>query len=197
MGIRGLQALVLLLIASTLTACGYSHRRSYVEPTYRLSVFNYAAGGRDLAVETIGSPFAERGVDDQEFPEIVTASMQGHNWGQRTNFTTRPGETARPQYKVVILFNPVEPATYRAICEGDVRSGPTEEKIRVKAVFCQGGRSTGQRVLTGVRASVIPEDGPNSELFQKMMAGITRDLFPLHDNDLDDDNCPPHSMFCH
>lgn len=189
--------LFLLVSAAALFACDYNHRRSYVEPTYRPTLFNYAAGGRDLAVETIGNPFAGRGVDDQEFPEIVTTSMQGRNWGQPTNFTTTPGATARPAYKVVIVFNPIEPATYRSVCEGDVRPGPTEEKLRVKAVFCQGGRSSGQRVLTGVRADVIAEAGPDSVAFRKMMSGVTRDLFPLWDGDFDDDRCPAFSLFCH
>lgn len=191
-----LRIIVLLLAAGALLACDYNHRRSYVEPTYRPGVFNYAAGGRDLTVETIGNPFVGRGVGDQDFPDVITASMQGRNLGQATNFTATPGVTARPQYKVVIAFNPIEPATYRALCEGEVRSGPTEESIRVKAAFCQGGRSSGQRVLTGVRANVIAEAGPDSEAFRKMMAGITRDLFPLWDNDFDDD-CRGMLLLCH
>lgn len=192
-----LQAITLLFAAVAASACDYSHRRSYIEPTYRPTLFNYAAGGRDLLVETVGNPYAEHGLGDQEFPGFITASMRGHNLGQRTNFTTVPGETAREQYKVVIAFNPVEPATYRALCEGEIRSGPTEETIRVKAVFCQGGRSSGQRVLTGVRADVVAEAGPDSEAFRKMMAGVTRDLFPIWDADFDDDDCPSIRLFCH
>ncbi len=187
---------VLLLATATLAACDYNHRRSYVEPTYRPSLFNYAAGGRDLEVQTVGNPYTERGLGDQEFPEFIVASMQGHNLGQPTNFTTVPGGTARDQYKVVIVFNPVEPATYRSLCEGEALSGPTEEKVRVKAAFCQGGRSSGERVLTGVRADVVAEAGPNSDAFQRMMAGVTRDLFPLWDNDFDDD-CRGFIWLCH
>lgn len=190
------RALVLLVSAAALFACDYNHRRSYVEPTYRPQLFNYAAGGRDLTTETVGNPFAGRGIDDQEFPDVVTALMQGRNLGQATNFTATPGPTARPQYKVVIAFDPVEPASYRALCEGQVRSGPTEETIRVKAAFCQGGRTSGQRVLTGVRADVVATADPDSEAFQRMMAGITRDLFPLWDNDFDDD-CRGMLWLCH
>ena len=29
-----------------------------------------------------------------------------------------------------------------------------------------------------------------------MMAGVTRDLFPLQDNDFDDDDCPGRLIFC-
>ena len=187
---------VLLLAAAAVAACDYNHRRSYVEPTYRPSLFNYAAGGRDLEVQTVGNPYAARGLGDQDFPEFIVASMQGHNLGQPTNFTTAPGDTARDQYKVVIVFNPVEPATYRSLCEGEAQSGPTEEKVRVKAAFCQGGRSSGERVLTGVRADVVAEAGPNSDAFQRMMAGVTRDLFPLQDQDFDNDDCPGRLIFC-
>ena len=80
---------VLLLATAALAACEYNHRRSYVEPTYRPSLFNYAAGGRDPEVQTVGN-HAEQGLGDQEFPEFIVASMQGHNLGQRTNFTTAP-----------------------------------------------------------------------------------------------------------
>lgn len=191
------QVAVLLLASAAVAACDYNHRRSYVEPTYRPSLFNYAAGGRDLEVQTVGNPYAEQGLGDQEFPDFIVASMQGHNLGQPTNFTTAPGDTARDQYKVVIAFNPIEPATYRSLCEGEVRSGPTEEKVRVKAAFCQGGRSSGERVLTGVRADVVAEAAPQSEAFQRMMAGVTRDLFPLQDQDFDNDNdCPGLRIFC-
>ena len=196
MGRTGFQAAVLLAAAVAISACDYNYTRSYVEPTYRPTLFNYAAGGRDLEVLTVGNPYAEWGFGDQDFPDFVAASMQGRNLGQPTNFTTRPGQTARDQYRVVIAFNPIEPATYRAICAGDVQSGPTEEKVRVKAVFCQGGRSSGDRVLTGVRADVVAEAGPESEAFQLMMAGVTRSLFPLWDNDFDDD-CRGVIWLCH
>lgn len=192
---RVLRTALLLLVAATVAACDYSHGRSLIRPSYRPALFNYAAGGRDLKVETIGNPFADRGLDDQEIGDFVAASMQGHNWGQPTNFTATPGESARPQYKVVVAFNPVEPATYRAICEGDVRSGPTADRVRVKAAFCEGV-SDGQRVLTGVRASVISEAGPDSSEFQAMMAGVTRDLFPIWAEEFDDD-CPSLLFFCH
>jgi len=193
---RILQIAALLFAAGVMVACDYNYRRVIVEPTYRANLFNYAAGGRDLEVETVGNPYFDRDIPGQDFPDFVTASMQGRNLGQPTNFTTTPGESARPNYKVVIVFNPVEPATYRGICEGDVESGPTEEKIRIKAVFCQGGRQSGQRVLTGVRASLTSTSGPESEAFQRVMAGITRELFPLWDNDFDDD-CRGFLILCH
>lgn len=193
---RPLWATALALSVTVLTACEYTAYRSYVEPTYRPTVFNYAAGGRDLEVQTVGNPYAERGFGNQDFPEFIVASMQGRNLGQPTNFTTTPGETARAEYKVVIAFNPVEPATYRSLCDGEVQSGPTEEKVRVKAAFCQGGRSTGQRVLTGVRAEVIAGAEPNSPAFQSMMGGITRNLFPLWDADFDDDRCRGFLVLC-
>lgn len=190
------QIAVLLLAAGAMMGCDYNYRRVIVEPTYRVNLFNYAAGGRDLKVETVGNPYSSRDFVNQDFPEHVTAAMQGRNRGQPTNFTTTPGETARPNYKVVIVFNPVEPATYRGICEGDVESEPTDGKIRIKAVFCQGGRESGQRVLTGVRASLSATSGPDSEAFDRVMAGITRELFPLWDNDFDDD-CRGVIWLCH
>ena len=195
-GPRGLRAALVLALIGVLGACDYNHRRSYVQPTYRPALFNYAAGGRDLAVQTVGNPFVEAGIDDQAFAALVTDAMQGRNLGQPTRFTTAPGESARPQYKVVIAFDPVEPASYRALCDGAVDSGPTGERIRVKAAFCQGGRSTGQRVLTGVRADMVADAGPRSEAFDRMMAGVTRDLFPLWDNDFDED-CRGILFLCH
>ncbi len=193
---RILQIVAMMFAVGLTAACDYNYRRVIVEPTYRANLFNYAAGGRDLEVETIGNPYFDRDIPGQDFPHFVTASMQGRNLGQPTNFTTTPGESARPNYKVVIVFNPVEPATYRGICEGNVESGPTEEKIRIKAVFCQGGRESGQRVLTGVRASLTATSGPDSEAFQRVMTGITRELFPLWDNDFDDD-CRGYLLLCH
>ena len=185
---RVLQVLLLILPAVALNACdpNYTYMRGTITPNYSINTFNYAAGGRDLAVVAIGNPYAGQGFDNQDLPESIAAAMQGKNWGQPTNFTATPGETARPNYKVVFAFNPVEPANYRQICDGDVRTGPTEGRIRVKAAFCQGGQQGGHRFLTTVRGSIVPEAGPGSESFNKLFAGMTLDLFPpiyLRDRD--------------
>ena len=162
-----------------LAGCDHDARLELIEPTYTVSVFNFAARDRDLKVVTIGNPFAEQGLSDQEFAEFIAESMQGRAWGQPVNFTTTPGETWRENYKVAYAFNPIEPATWVAVCEGDVETGPIEDGVlRVKAAFCQCGRPSGQRVLTGIRARVRADAEPDSEAFQAMMGGITRNLFP-------------------
>ncbi|MEE8272209.1 MAG: hypothetical protein V3R98_10835 [Alphaproteobacteria bacterium] len=192
--VLGIAAVILAVLVQT--ACSYNYARSFIRPTYRPSLFNYAAAGRDLRVDTQGNPFAASIDQQADFGTVVTALMQDRNWGARTNFTASPGESARPQYRVVVVFDPVEPAPYSALCNGTVRTGPTEGRIRVRAAFCETV-SSGPRVLTGVRGNLVPEATVESPEFAALMAGVTRDLFPIWDADFDDDDCPSFVIFCH
>ncbi|NNG05956.1 MAG: hypothetical protein HKM95_17890 [Inquilinus sp.] len=189
---------LLALVCGTLVACDYTYRRSFLRPSYRPTVFNYAAGGRDLKVETIGNPFSGVQLDDARVAELTTSAMQGHNLGQPTNLTPTPTDSARPQYKVVVAYNPIEPAGYLALCRGDVRAAPAGEPLRVKAVFCESVDS-GPRVLTGVRGQLSEEQmaAPDSPAYRSLMAGVARELFPLWDSDMDDDRCRGAFFLCH
>ena len=189
---------ILAFAGGSLVACDYTHQRSFLRPSYRPALFNHVAGGRDLKVETVGNPFGDGQFAVSQVAELTAAAMQGHNPGQPTNFTATPGDSARPQYKVVVAYNPVEPASYLALCRGEVRSDRSEEPLRIKAAFCESVAS-GPRVLTGARGRLAEGQAAtrDSAAYRSLMAGLTRDLFPLWDADMDDDRCRGLLFLCH
>ena len=77
---------------------------SSIEPIYNYQEASYAADGRDLEVVVLSNPFGEAGVSDDALGDAVVGAMQGQPGWMVTNFTTTPGESARPLYRVVWLI---------------------------------------------------------------------------------------------
>jgi hypothetical protein len=128
------------LALATLGGCSGTGVIDYVhlEPGYRQQQFAYAAGGRDLKADIQGNPFA---MPKEEFDATVTDAMQGAHFGQPTNFTTTPGDSAREGYRVRLLFNGPGASSGRIVCAGEpaiVGSSPESGNVRLLAAFCNG-----------------------------------------------------------
>ncbi|WP_029008051.1 hypothetical protein [Azospirillum halopraeferens] len=171
-------ALVLpALCAITLWGCaGGRVVADHPAPAYTPGEVAYAASDRDLAVVLHGAP---PGTDPATLGPAVTAAMQGRIMGVRTNFTTTPGESARPDYRVVMAFNPVEPLLSSALCA----SGPVPTRapaaagggLVVEAAFCRGGGA-----LTAARGTLESSAGPDDPEFRGLIGDITFALFPAY-----------------
>src|SRR5438552_3662173 len=115
------------LMLTTLGGCSGTGIIDYVhlEPRYRAQEFGYAAGGRDLRADVQGNPFA---MPQNEFNAVVTDAMQGAHFGQPTNFTTTPGDSAREGYRVRLLFNGPDAGNGWILCGGEPAAvGPSPE----------------------------------------------------------------------
>lgn len=182
----------LALLALALAACDMTYRRSYIWPHYRPSTFNYAAGGRDLAVEVLGNP---TDLEPARFAAAVVAAMQGHNAGQPTHLTLTPGPTARPLYRVVVAFNPAASVGRYDLCRDPIDTGPTADRIVVRAAFCQGAQA-----LTFVRGRGPADMTVDSAVFRRLMAGLARELLPRDNperrDEEDDPRCPFLPSLC-
>src|SRR4029453_16550263 len=133
-------SLAATLAFTALSGCSGTPVIDYVrlEPGYRAQQFAYAAGGRDLKADIQGNPFA---MPKEEFDATVTDAMQGAHFGQPTNFTTTPGDSARPGYRVRLLFNGPGASTGGIVCGGEPAIiGPSPEggNVRLLAAFCNG-----------------------------------------------------------
>lgn len=164
-----------LLLSALVTACGGNVRltQQEVSPVYKASEFAYAGAGRDLRVVVAGNPF---GGAQAEFDHAVTGYMQGNHWGQPTNFTTTPGETARETYHVVMLFNPPKTFPGMRLCRekpADLPSGTRENGIVLFAAFCRRNES-----LTEIKGRIDGATGPGDPIFGDLVAQVTNGLFP-------------------
>ena len=180
--------LALFLFASSLLAgCASNQPRTVVEfwPLYRPAEAAHAGGGRDTYVVLRGLPLA---LDPAQFEQSVLRDMQGQNWGQRTNFTTKP-VNYDPAYKVVMLFNG-PPVNGGELCRnpGDIpfRTGPQNE-LHILAAYCRYDAA-----MVTVQGWLKPEGaGVSQEGFSRLIRQVTRELFPPenpHDSRRDSGN---------
>jgi hypothetical protein len=185
--------LIVIAIFLSTSACTVGNVRltqQEISPVYQAGEFAYAGAGRDLRVVVAGNPF---GGDQADFDGAVTGYMQGNHWGQATNFTTRPGESMRDSYHVVMLFNP--PKTFPGIklCREEPAALPREARddgVVLFAAFCRRNES-----LTEIKGYVEAVDGPADPKFGELVAQVTNGLFPPKRR-FDDDNGCRRRLYC-
>jgi hypothetical protein len=182
-------SLAATLAFAALAGCSGTPVIDYVrlEPGYRAQQFAYAAGGRDLEADVQGNPFA---MPKEEFDATVTDAMQGAHFGQPTNFTTTPGDSARPGYRVRLLFNGPGASTGRIVCAGEpaiIGPSPEAGNVRLLAAFCNGPYP-----LSYLSAHVSGIRDAHDPAFRDFMRQVTTNLFPPQNRqEQDHDNCVP------
>ena len=140
-------------------------------PAYTAGEVAYAAADRDLRVVIYGNPF---GMGAQSFGQLVTDNMQTRIIGVRTNFTTTPNQTARPDYRVVFAFNPAQTMLNSYLCSGQpIQTSPPGGAIVVQGAFCRGGGS-----LTSATGWLDRPQGPADPDFKALISDMTFALFP-------------------
>lgn len=177
--------LTVIAILFTTSACGGVRlTQQEISPVYTSSDFAYAGAGRDLRVVVAGNPF---GGDSAKFDSAVTGYMRGNHWGQATNFTTTPGETARESYHVVMLFNPPKSFPGAKLCREKPADLPTEARdsgVMLFGAFCRGNKS-----LTEIKGYVETAGGTADPNFGDLVASVTQGLFPPKRQDRKNRGC--------
>lgn len=141
------------------------------DSAYNFGELTYAAADRDLRVVVQGNPFA---ADPAELARTVTTTMGKRVHGIRTNPTTEPDSSARPDYRVVIVFEPVQPTLNAKLCAmGPIPTRALGETLTVQAAFCREGR-----VLTSATGWLPEPQGPNDPRLRHLVGDITSALFP-------------------
>ena len=154
-----------------LAACGERVVADLPAPAYTMQEVTYAASERDLRVVIHGTPF---GGDPQAFGREVTDMMQNRIMGVRTNFTTTPGPSARPDYRVVLAFNLAQNELNSALCSRpDFPTKPPGGSMVVQAAFCRGGGALTS--ATGWLNKPISTQDPE---FRDLISDLTFSLFP-------------------
>lgn len=147
---------------------------------YTQAEVSYAASDRDLRVVILGNPF---GVDPQSFGRLVTDDMQNHIIGVKTHFTTTPNATARPDYRVVLAFNPTQTMLNSYLCSGQpIQTSPPGGPIVLLGAFCRGGGA-----LSTATGWLDRPQGPTDPDFRHLISDMTYALFPSSSSDA---GCP-------
>jgi hypothetical protein len=152
--------------------------------SYRSGVnntFTYAASGGEMEVVVVGNPF---NVPKADVDRFVTDSMQGHNYGPPTHFTTTP-QRSRPGYRVVVVLGPPVSFSGDEACSGTFPTVPSRpaDVLNALMVFCSK-----DTVMSESSGRVVASPRPDVGAFGPLMAAMTRDLIPFQDRDSDDHN---------
>ncbi len=176
--------------ALVLGACSADHVRlqsEYNQSTYHYLNFTLYHVDRDTKVMVHGNPFA---MEPKAFAKAVIDTMQGANFGRRTNFTTTPGKSAEKNLMVIMAFN-AEVGIYELCRGGHVKTSPRKNELKLTAAWCFDGRQDSL-----VEAVVGPAKGVNDPRFRSLVRQTVLDLFPpykdreFRDNDDNDESCP-------
>ena len=151
-----------LLLAGCTAGTSFDTGRSSVNSS-RLR-FATIAGGRDMHTVIAGNPFA---VPDDAFASAVTTTLNARNSRVQSNFTTTPGPSARPGFRLVLVFNQTGRSLSSAVCESPdaLPLDPEARPIRLHIAFCQGDSD-----ITGIRGRLAAANGPDDPRFQDFLA---------------------------
>ena len=106
------------------------------------------------------------------FKKAVTDNMQGANFGRRTNFTTTPGKSTKPNSWVVMAFN--LNIRMHEICKGKpMRARPGANELKLLAAWCFDGRLDSK-----VDAVVGRAEDINDPRFRTLIRQAVLNLFP-------------------
>lgn len=164
------------IAAGMLAGCSDTPRvvASEPAPAYSINEVSYAASGRDFRVTITGNPF---GGDQQAFARRVVAAMQNRIPGVVTTFTTTPNETARPDYRVALAFNPPINLTASEVCGAQpipTRAPDPTGPLMMMGAFCRGG------AMTSATGWLDAPKGADDPAFDALVGHMTRALFPTH-----------------
>jgi hypothetical protein len=152
-----------------------------VSSGYRLSEFGYGAGRRDLTTVIRGNPF---GMNQEAFDRaLIEILNRNQPRPQPTNFTTTPGESARPAYRALFIFNSPPVVNNLSVCREEVPQVDTGDLTRVTAAFCRRGGA-----LTSLTAQIEGVESVDDPRFEELMSQVVAFMFPLHNPDQDDDD---------
>lgn len=166
------KAVALFGLMILLGACSADHVRlqaEYNRSTYDHRNFTLYHGDRDTKVVVYGNPFA---MDPAVFAKAVTDTMQGANFGRRTNFTTTPGKSAEKNLMVVMAFN-ARVGIYELCRNPHIRTMPRSRKLTLTAAWCFDGRQDSL-----VTAEVGPATGVGDPRFRALVRQTVLNLFP-------------------
>lgn len=134
------------------------------------STMVHASANGPLWVEIHGRPFADA---DGEWGDKVAAAMTNQLVGRQLVMTAHRDQAARPEFKVVLAFNPPANADPRDLCGGSVATAAQPgEKITVRAAFCDKNG-----MLGSVQGWVAKVQGLDDPRFTRLLGQVVRDLF--------------------
>ena len=161
---------LLALIAAPVAAFSAIIGGAYYAPQYDYREFFAATDGKPFQVVLAGNPFP--GIDPAIVARDLLPAMQAAKPRPALTFTyDRPSPAPRPDYRLVLVFDPALNLNSDPVCAGEpMRFRPgTPGRFYVYAIYCRNDRAMSQ--TTAWTDATGPTDPRIERLF--------RELFPV------------------
>jgi hypothetical protein len=155
-----LSALALTLLA----ACASGIGGADYAPQYDFFEFWAATDSKPFRVEIAGNPFP--GMSEQEMKQRLLPVMQANKPRPNLTFTYQvPPERARPDYYMVLIFNPALDLAAAQVCAGQRRLAPTPPpgRLYLFAIYCRNDQYMSQ--TTAWTDATGPDDPRVAQMF--------------------------------
>ena len=144
--------------------------------TYTPGEFAYAG---DLYLEVVGNPYK---VPQEEFDQKLADTMSAGVWGTPVRFVTEPAPESRSPYRVIMVFDPPNDASFNLLCAAPdmvepMPPGPGNTKL--SAVLCRG-----YYPISYVYAGFTSQ-GPADPAFRTAIHQIELALLPARNEHID------------
>lgn len=140
---------------------------------YDFNEFRQATDGKTFRVEMFGNPFPSMAADDTA--RRLLPVMQAVKPRPNLAFTyDKPAEKRRPDYRLMIVFDPARDLGADSVCSGAMRlTPPTPGRVYVYGVYCRNDLALSQTTAWVDGAS--PEDPHVRELFSQLFRTLFDD----------------------
>ena len=177
-------AVLLGLVALPMAASAAIIGGTYYSPQYDFAEFFAATDGRNFQVILAGNPFP--GVDPNTVARDLLPAMQAAKPRPALTFTyDAPVERPRPDYRLVLVFDPALDLGSDPVCRGVTRFKPGRPGLfYLYAVYCRNDQAMSE--TTAWTPATGPADPRIEQLFRELFQVVFSDapaLRPQQGND--------------
>ena len=146
-------------------------------PEYDFSEFWAATDGRSFRVIFAGNPFPA--LPQEEVKQRLLPVMQANKPRPALRFTyEKPIDEPRPDYRLVLVFDPANDLGSGPVCNGITRfKPPTPGRVYVYGVYCRNDLALSE--TTGWTQASGPDDPRMGPLFAQLFLVLFSDM-PMH-----------------
>ena len=176
-GLKKLAAALALSISPAVVFAAIIGGTEYA-PQYDYREFFAAADGKPFRVVLVGTPFP--GIPVEQVAGQLLVQMQANKPQPRLTFTyDRPPEQPRPDYRLVLMFDPANDMGAYSVCAGDKpRFKPaTPGRLYMQAIYCRNDLALSQTTVWSDAAG--PDDPRVGQLFRELFQVVFSDAMGL------------------
>ena len=157
---------IVAVLAQSLALHAQTVGGAYRAPQYDFSEFWAATDGRQFQVVLAGNPFPQLPVEDVK-PRLLPV-LQANKPRANLTFTYQPPpEEVRPDYRLVLVFDPANDLTAARVCAGQtfLKAG-TPGRVYVFGVYCRNDLALSQ--TTAWTQATGPDDPRLAAMFSQL-----------------------------